>query len=398
MIMRAAVGIRIVLTLAGVAIAVAFSVLAGYGPRMVLGTALAGAALMLQLLQSLLSVTLQSELRFGWATAADLVRQAVNALLVVALVLAGAGLVPLLAAAIPAAAASLVFTLPLVVGRTALRPSFHLPQWWELVREAVPWAAIAAVNVVYFRLALVLMSVIAVAAETGYFATSFRVVEVLIGIPGLLITAAFPILARAVQDDRVRFAAATRRLFELSLIAGTWLVVCLEVDAGFAIHILAGNKADPAITVLRIQGIAVIGTFISMACGFPLLTLRRYRETLIANLMSLVLVGILTVALVPSMGANGAALAAVIAEGALALTQATILTRVAPDVRLSVIALPIVAVAGLLAVGAGLAAPVHPVIGAIVASVVYVAVLRLLGRFPPEAREVLASRWRPASR
>ena len=158
--MRSAIGIRLVLTTIGVALAVAFAVAAGYSSTLVLGTALAGIGLVFQLLQSTLSITLQAQLRFGWVSAAELLRQVVNVGAAGALVLAGAGVLPLLAVAIPASAVSLAFTIPLVLPYTSLRPSFHVARWWGLLRESVPWAVIAAVNIVYFRLAIVLMSVI----------------------------------------------------------------------------------------------------------------------------------------------------------------------------------------------------------------------------------------------
>ena len=208
--------------------------------------------------------------------------------LIVALVLAGAGLVPLLAISIPAAAVSLAVTIPLVARYTSLRPSFHFGRWWQLLRESVPWAVISAVNIIYLRVAIVLMSLIAAAIQTGYFAISFRIMEVLIGIPGMVIAPIFPILARAEHNDHIRFSRTSARLFELSLLMATWLVVCVEVGAAFGIHVLGGAKADPAIPVLRIQALSLIGNFMAMACGFPLLIMRRYRQVLIANLMALV--------------------------------------------------------------------------------------------------------------
>ncbi len=387
--MRSAVGIRIVLTVIGVALAVAFAAAAGYGSTLVLGTLLAGVGLLLQLLQSLFSVTLQAQLRFGWASAAELLRQVVNVVLLVSLILAGAGVLPLLAVAIPASAASLAFTLPLVRRYVSLRPSFHIGRWWRLLRETVPWAAISAVNIVYFRIAIVLMSVVASAEQTGYFATSFRITEVLVGIPGLVIGAAFPILARAERDDRRRFDIASGRIFELALLAGTWLVLCLEVGAPFAIHVLAANKADPAIAVLRIQGAAVLATFVAVACGFPMLTLRRYRAVLLSNVLALVISATLTLALAPGLGARGAAVAALVAETGLAVSQAVMLKRASHGVDLSWATIAAAAVAGAVAVAVGIALPVHPLIGILVASIVYFAILKLLGRFPPEVREIL---------
>jgi O-antigen/teichoic acid export membrane protein len=389
-LMRSAVGIRVVLTLAGVTLAVAFALGAGYPRAMVWGTALAGAGLVLQLLQSLVSVRLQSELRFGWASAADLVRQVVNVALLVVLILAGAGLVPLLAVAIPASAVSLVFTLAVVRDVGQLRPSLHVRRWWQLLRESVPWAVVSAVNIVYFRLSVVLMSLVATAVETGYFATSFRIVEILIGIPGLVIGAAFPILVRAGRDDPVRFEYIARRLFELAAILGTWLVLCLEVAAPLAIHVIAAHGAEPAIAVLRIQGLAVAASFLGVACGFPLLTRARYRGMLVANLGALAVAGGLTLALVPSLGARGAAIAAVLAEAGLAIGQAVMLTRGPDRIRLPLGVLPVVALAAGAAAAAGLW--LGPIAGTLVASLVFFAVLRLLGRFPAEARDLLRGR------
>jgi O-antigen/teichoic acid export membrane protein len=389
---RSAVGIRIVLTIVGVALAVAFAAIAGYGSALVLGTAIAGAGLLLQLVQSLLSTALQAQLRFGWVSAAELTRQAVNVAILVALVLVGAGVLPLLSVAVPASAVSLAFTFALVRRQVSLRPSFHIARWWGLLRETIPFAVISAVNIVYFRVAIVLMSVVASTLQTGYFATSFRITEILVGIPSLVIGSAFPILARAERDDRKRFGYAGSRMFELALLAGTWLVVCLEVGAPFAIHVLAEHKADPAIVVLRIQGAALIATFVAVACGYPLLILRRYRAVLASNLLALLISAALTLALAPSLGARGAAIAALVAESGLAISTAIMLKRTSSQIKLPLGAPATAALAGGLAVLAGIATPVHPLIGIVLASAVYFAVLRLLGRFPPEVGEILAGR------
>jgi len=396
--MASAIGIRLILTVSGVALAVAFAAIAGYGSAMVAGTALAGVGLVLQLLQSTLSTTLQAQLRFGWVSAVEVLRQVVNVALLVALALAGAGLLPLLAVAIPASAVSLLFTIPLVVRYTSLRPSFHAGRWWGLLRETIPWAVIAAVSIVYFRLALVLMSLISSAVQTGYFATSFRITEVLVAIPVLVISAAFPILARAEREDSERFDFASGRIFELALFAGTLLVLALEVGAGFAIHVIAADKADPSVAVLRIQGLALIASFVAVACGYPLLMLRRYREVLFANLLALAISAILTLSLAPSHGARGAALAALIAEVGLALSQAVMLRRAAPGVAMRLGTILAVAVGGGAAVAVGLALPVHPLVGASVAVAVYLAILRLLGRLPPELGELLSGLLRRPAR
>jgi O-antigen/teichoic acid export membrane protein len=396
--MRDALGVRLVLTSLGALAAVGFSAAAGYGAALVLGTALASAGMLLQLVQALFAVSLESELRFGRLTMVEVVRQIVNVALLIALVLAGAGVVELLAVAIPASAVSLLLTAWLVRGRISMRPVFVPRRWWPLVRDSIPWAIVAAINVVYFRLALIIMSIVASALETGYFAISFRIVEVLVLIPALAIGAAYPILTRTAHGNIDRFSYAGSRMFELSLVAGTWMVVCVEIGAQFAIHVLAGRHSDPSIAVLRIQAPAILATFVGMACGFPLLTLRRFRQVLLANFAALLLSCALTLVLVGPLGARGAAAAAVSAEFLLAGLQIGFLLRAAPSIRPAPLSAPAVVLAGLIAIAVGLLLPVHPILGVLIGSGVYLLLLRLLGRFPPELREILAARLGSAIR
>jgi O-antigen/teichoic acid export membrane protein len=383
-------GIRIALTLIGVAAALAFGVAAGYDEPLLLGTLGAGIGLLAQGMQSLLATPLQGELRFGAVTAIELSRQVVTVVLIVALVVAGAALLPFLLVNLVAAALALAVTVRLVRRRMSSRPSFDRQAWRPLLRDTLPFAVATALNIAYFRIAVIVMSVLASAQQTGYFATSFRVIEVLVAMPALLVSAALPILARAAgQDDERRFDHGVARILELSLIVGTWLVLALELAAPTIIDVLGGAKAAPAVAVLRIQSVAILATFLAVAASFPLLSLRRYRAMLIANGVALVAALVLTLALVPPFAARGAAAGAVVAEVALAVTTFWLLARERRAALRALRAVPAVAVAGGVAALAALVPGLPPVGDALLATAIFAAALRALGRFPPEARELL---------
>jgi O-antigen/teichoic acid export membrane protein len=391
-LMRNALGVRLVLSGVGVAAAVGFTAIAGYGETLVLGVTAAGVGLIVQLMQSILSVPLQSELSLGRASLVDFVRQVVSVGLIVVLALTGAGLVTLLAVAIPASIVSLLLTAVLVRRLTPLRPAFHPRDWWPLLRDSVPYAAAIAINVVYFRIAIILTSLLSTKAQTGYFAVSFRIIEVLVGVPALAIGAVFPILARAEENDERRFLAATSRLFELGVLAGVWIVVILEVGAPFAIGVLTGHQTGPSVTVLRIQAVAILATFANVACAYPLLSLRRYRDLLVANVVALATCAVLVVALVGPLGARGAAIAASAGEAGLALVVVLLLVRARPQLALPFGALGIAGLAGAAAVAGGLVLPAPVVLQTLFAAIVYLAVLALMGRLPPETGELLRKR------
>jgi O-antigen/teichoic acid export membrane protein len=387
-VMRSLLGLRIELSAAGLAIGVAFALAAAYSGVLVLGTLIAGIGMVLQTTANLLTVALQGELRFGWASVIDVLRQAISVLLIVVLVVIGAGLLPFLAVSVPAGAVALIATAALVRKQMPLWPRMRGANRWPLLRETLPFAAAVAVNVVYFRVTIVVMSLVASAQQTGYFATSFRITEVLVGVPTLAIGTAFPILSRAARDDSARFASATERILELSLIAGAAVVLVVVLSAPFVIHLLGGAAAAPAVPVLQIQAIALLATFLAVASGFALLSLRRYSALLIGNSVALLANVVLTLVLVPIDQAKGAAIAAVIAEGCLAAGQTFLLLRGGPA-RIRLAALPPIALAGIAGASLLLVPGLHPLIRTVVGLAIFFAILAAFGQLPPELKHML---------
>ena len=390
--MRGILGMRLLLSVVGVIGATVFAAAVGYNRTIVLGTAVAGVGLTIQLLQTLVSVPLQGTMQLGRVAAAELLRNGVTTMLIVVLVVAGAGIVPLLAVIAPACLAALLLTARFARGSMPLRPSLHFAAYAPLLRETFPFAVAVALSSVYFRVTIVVMSLEATALQTGYFSTSFRVVEVLIGLPVLLIGAAFPIITRAERDDPGRFAQATRRMFELAVMTGVWVALTVELGARFATDVLGGPAAAPAAPVLRIQGLAVMATFVAVACSFPLLSLRRYRALLVANALGLVVTLAVSLSLVPVLHARGAAIATVAAELTLACVAIVVLVRVRPDVHLQWGIVPVALLAGGAGLGIGHLVGVHPVLEVFVGTCVYGIVLATLGRFPPEIGHALRAK------
>ena len=393
-----ALGLRITLSAVAILLAAGFSAVAGYGSVLVLGTVLAGAGTLLLSVQTLLTVALQGKLRFGLLTLIDLARQALTVALLVTLVLTDAQLTAFFAVPIASGIVALAITAVVVRGLTPLRPRFAVAAWWSLVRDTIPFAIAIALNAAYLRVAIIVMSLLAAdALQTGYFSTSFRVIEVLIGVPALVIGAAFPILTRAVRDDPARFAQATERVFELAVLAGALTALCVGLGAGFAVDVIGGDAAAPAADVLRIQSVAMLATFVSVACSYPLLSLRRNRDLMVANAIALGLIIVLCLVLVPPLQAQGAAIAAVTAESVLAATLALMLVRAAPQLRLPLSVLPVSLAGAVAAVGAARLIGGGDVLAVAVGAPVFVAVVGLLGRFPPEVSHALRTRRQPAA-
>ena len=304
---RNLLGIRLVLTTLGVISVTAFSFLV-YGRTLGFGVLIAGVGVLAQNMQVTLEVPLMATLRLGWVSLLDFARQTINAMLIIALVVIGAQFLPFLATVAVAAGAVLLPTALLVRGNIPLTPAFRLREWRVLLGPVFTYSVAVAASTLYFRLAIVLVSLIAGSKQLGYFSVSYRAVEVLFVIPGLLVGAAFPIFARAARDDPVRLGYALSRVFEVSLIVGVWFALSLAIGARLVVEVIGGARFLPATPVLAVQGIAVGTTFVSAVWGYGMLSLHLHRLILIFNLSMLLLVGVVVGVSVEIGGAQGAAI------------------------------------------------------------------------------------------
>ena len=325
-------------------------------------------------------------LRAGRMALADLARQAVAAALIIAGVAAGAGLLVFFAVLDPRRARRVRRrgrerrrrpASPRAARRAAGRP---------LLRQTVPFAIAAAASVLFFRVAVVEMSLISTERETGLFGASFRVIEVLSALPALAVSAAYPVFAAAAHaGDDARLARAVARTTQVCAAAGGALALGLALGAPAVIAVIAGSDFDDAVPVLRIQGLALAASFVAAPWGFALLSLQRERTMMWLNLAGLALAAALAAVLIAAADAKGGALATVLGEAGLAVAFAVALHRTRPNAIDTAPAM-LAKVLGAGAVGAAAALiPVPSAVQAVVGLALFAAVLRALGGLPPRA-------------
>jgi O-antigen/teichoic acid export membrane protein len=391
-LMRNLLGVRFGLTSVGVALATAFAAIAGYGHAVLLGTLLAGIGMVLTVVQGTFAIPLAARLRLGWVTSLELLRQALSVAAIVTLVLVGAKLLAFLAISVPVALVVLGATTVLVYRTMPMRPSFQRSEWSVLIRAVLPFAAAVVIGTLYLRITVVLMSLMASAVQTGYYATSYVVISVLIAIPTLTVGSTLPVLARAARDDHERLGYVLRRLFEVTLIIGVWLGIALALGAGFVIQVLAKGKSPVPVDVLEIQSLALITQFVACAWQYGLLSLHRHRALLLVSVGSLAVSVILTLILVPVLQARGAALAFSGAELVMAASSFAALRFAHPDLNFSLRVPLCVLIAAALASTVLLAPGLASLSRSLIASVIYFGVLIALRAIPEELMQAVLRR------
>ncbi len=389
-LMDALFGLRLVLTTGGLLAALAFTVLAGYHWKVTAGVAIGGIGMILGSWQVTGTVPLQAALKLGSLAVIDMTRQVVSTVAIAALVLAGTGVVPFFAVSPLAFLFALGATF--AAGGRQLTASIDVARWRQLLKETALYAVATALGVLYFQIAIISTSLLSSATQAGFYSAAFRVVDLANGVPWLLASSAFPLLARAAHNDADRLRYATQRLFETCLVVGAGFCVVIVIGAPFALQVIGGDKLDPAVPTLRLLGAGVPFTFLVAHWSFTLLSLHRHRELVIANAIAVVVAMVLSGILVSTHGARGAGIVTVTLEVVLATLYAVMLTRAHPELRPEIGVVPKVLAALGVALAVGVLLPGGVVVATCAAAAVYVALALLLRAVPEEIAAALAER------
>jgi O-antigen/teichoic acid export membrane protein len=330
-LLRLLVALRLVLSVVAVLGAVLFAVAVGYDETMVWGTLLAGLGVLLVNTQATAMMPLSVELRLGAVTAFEVLKQALTLAFVAALALAGAELLPYFAVQALVGAFVLALTPPFVGGVRALLPRLDRGRALTLLREALPLAVAIAMNVLYLRLLVILVSLTQDETETGYYATAFRVFEMLVGIPTIILSVALPLLAVAGAEDLERLRYALQRTTEVAVVASLGLALVTTAAAAPAITLLFGDEYDGAVPMLQVQAWALVPLFLGQVAALALLSLRRQRAIALANAAAVAVVLLLGALLIPAWAGVGAAVAGVVTEAVLAVLLLALLRHAEPS-------------------------------------------------------------------
>jgi O-antigen/teichoic acid export membrane protein len=214
-----------------------------------------------------------------------------------------------------AASGLISLLLPLAVGGVRLGWARDPAVWRQMLRWAIPQAGVLVLGVIYFRLDTFLLSFLSSDAEVGLYGVAYRVLEVLIVVPVYLMTTLFPEIARQ-RPHAARLNEIVQGAFSSVVLAGVPLVIVFAAFAEEIVAVAGGPRYAEASPVLRVLVVAVAILFVNTVFFQSLVALNRQRNLFMLLLGVLVGNVALNLALIPPLGAMGAALALVVTEAA----------------------------------------------------------------------------------
>jgi O-antigen/teichoic acid export membrane protein len=191
----------------------------------------------------------------------------------------------------------------------------------SLVRVAWPFALLGALEVIYQRLGVLMLSTLGTETDIGWYAAASRVIEPVKILHFAVLGALLPALSHLTTAAASQQALAARLfkrswLFLLSLSALVTLAVMVFAEP--LINALFGAAYAPAAALVKTLAVSLIPYTISAAWSVQRVTQGQERRVMWSLAVSLAVSFILNLGLIPVYGASGAALAVVISESVFA--------------------------------------------------------------------------------
>ena len=306
--------LRLLLALLAYGLLAALLVSIGYDPMAREAALVAGIALALVAGETM-RASLATRLRLGWSALGDSLEAALTLGSALALVAAGAGVLPFLLLYVAAKAlnVAVVAAAGSALSSYSWRP--HPSIWWPIIAQAAPLAAATLAISVYYRLDLVVLARIAPNDEVGQYGLALKFMDAAVLLTAVVMSVVQPVLARSLVEGRAilqrRYGTALHLMAALAMMVGVggamtaWRVVPAvpglgEYEGGgVALAILAPAIALILVTTV-VQGM--------------ILAARGERTVLRVALVALAANVVLIAALIPAFSYRGAAVATTVTE------------------------------------------------------------------------------------
>ncbi len=303
-----------VLASLGVAVFVA---VAGYPAETTTAVALLALSVLFAVGSSLIVSVLQAMDRMRWIAVSTVAEKVVYVGLGVTALLLGYGVVTVAFVTLLGAIAGFVLNLWWLrrLGLTIdLRSGTTAPGVRELLRRALPFFSVLFFGAIYFRLDVVILSLMRPDAAVGFYGASYRLFQTTYILADAFVFSLFPLFCRLASTSEDGLPVAAQKSIDTLLLLGIPITAGMAVLAEDIVLLLYGSAYAESIVLLRVLSLAIAlmyanGIFVQLLIA----TERQRRLALTAGIAAGLNV-LANFALIPMLGALGAAIATVATE------------------------------------------------------------------------------------
>jgi len=183
--------------------------------------------------------------------------------------------------------------------------------WKKISKKAAPFFLAAIVNVIAFRIDMVMLSMLKGDEAVGYYSAAYRLVEALIIIPSILSTSLYPVFSNFYVSAKETLNLVYEKAFKLLLIIGLPIAVGTTLLADKIILLIYGHEFSLAIPALKILIWTIPVIFIAFMLGTLFASINKQVLSLKISIFTTTLNIGANLLLIPKYSFLGAALATV---------------------------------------------------------------------------------------
>lgn len=386
-----AVGLRLASAALILVAATGLAWLFPYDPIVRWGILLTAPAFVAVAAHQLLTGVFQEKLRQGPPVAAEVAGGVLTLGLVLLLLQAGLGVIPVLGAYLAGTLLTLAISWWSAHRLVPFRPRADLAAWKALLVPALPIAGAQLLQQSYYKTDVIALSLLRPAAEVGLYAVGRQILDTFVGFALLYAGLIMPLLSRHAGKDDVAFARHLREGFDLLAVGFVGAAALTFAYAAPIAALLGGTSFAGAGPALQALSPLVALYPLSLICRMAVTALDRQRDLLpgYGAAAALALAGFAV--LVPWLGPVGAAVGLLLGEAvtfAVALRTLHRAAGVLPSWVVPAKAMGAAALAYLLARSPWMAA-LPWLAGATLTGLAYLALLAAAGAIPAQIRAML---------
>jgi O-antigen/teichoic acid export membrane protein len=203
---------------------------------------------------------------------------------------------------------------------------FDWPYWGYLLRETAPLAISVVLNLLYFRLDTIFLSLMKSPADVGLYGASYKILEILVTFPNMFVGLLLPILTATAFVNRDRFITVFQRAFDFLLMATIPLVIGGLLIAKPLILFFNSDYAG-AVPIFRVLIFAIGFLFLGALSGHTIVAINAQRR-MVWGYLTVALLGVVSyLVLIPPFSVYGAAVGTVLTELTIMLIGFIIILR-----------------------------------------------------------------------
>lgn len=210
----------------------------------------------------------------------------------------------------------IVFLMNLMMVNQTVRvlPTVHLGTWKRMLMASTPMGIVVILATIYFRIDVVMLSLMKGSFEVGVYSAPYKILEVLLAVPTIFMSSVLPVITKALIDNFQTAQTIFRKSFDFLAVAAWPFVVGGILLATPLMVWVAGPSFNISGPVLAILIISMIATFLNVVMVYSLVAAEQQNRLLVPYVIAVVFNVVTNWLVIPHFSYMGAAVTTVLTE------------------------------------------------------------------------------------